>query len=66
MPKKPGEMERLAGTKVNGEKHFPVTSLEDVLREIRRTSGTGKLEIHFANGKARGEAHWKGFARESS
>ena len=29
--------------KVLGERHFPVASLADVLAEIRRTSGTGKL-----------------------
>lgn len=44
-------------------RHFPVTSLEDVLREIHRSAGTGKLEIHFCNGKARGGAKWEGYSR---
>lgn len=44
-------------------RQFPVTSLEDVLRDIRRAGGTGKLEINFKNGQARGGAKWEGYTR---
>jgi hypothetical protein len=50
--------------KVHQEKQFAVSSLGDVLSEIRRAGGTGKLEINFKNGHARGEAKWRGFSRE--
>lgn len=48
--------------KVPTRTQFPVTSLEGVLAEIRRAGGTGKLEINFRNGHARGEAKWQGFS----
>ena len=56
----------LAGTakeKRFDQRQFPVKSLDDVLSEIRRAGGTGKLEINFKNGHARGDAKWRGFAR---
>lgn len=59
----------LAGTpkdKRFDQRHFPVNSLEDMLGEIRRAGGTGKLEINFKNGHARGEAKWRGYTRESA
>lgn len=62
---KPGVAGRLAGEKPNGweKRVFPVTSLADVLREIHRAGGTGRLEIHFKDGQARGEARWLGRPR---
>lgn len=58
----------LAGTdrynKTLKDRHFPVNSLEDMLTQIRRAGGTGKLEINFKNGQARGEAKWRGFVKE--
>jgi hypothetical protein len=59
----------LAGTpkdKSFSERQFPVHSLEDVLGEIRRNAGTGKLEINFKNGYARGEAKWRGVSRKDA
>lgn len=67
MPEKPKQIsaETLAGQSKNNkaptQRQFPVDTLDGVLREIRRTSGTGKLEIHFRNGHARGDAKWEGF-----
>jgi hypothetical protein len=62
--------ETLAGKaktdKVFDARAFPVNSLEGVLEQIRRTAGTGKLEIHFRNGHARGEAKWEGFSKDKS
>lgn len=48
------------GKRVPDKKVFPVRSLEDVLASIRRTAGTGKLEINFRDGQARGDAKWRG------
>ena len=50
--------------KVPDEKVFPVDTLDDVLASIRRAGGTGKLEINFKNGHARGEAKWSGVVRD--
>lgn len=60
------DAERLAGdkpAKAHDNRQFPVASLDDVLHEIRRAGGTGKLEINFRNGHARGEAKWRGFSK---
>lgn len=57
----------LAGTpkeKQFERRQIPVKSLDDMLSEIRRAGGTGKLEINFKNGQARGDAKWRGFSRE--
>lgn len=43
---------------------FPVRTLEDVLAQIRRVGGTGKLEINFRNGQARGDAKWMGVGKQ--
>lgn len=51
--------------KVPDKRQFPVNSLQDILAEIRRAGGTGKLEIHFKNGHARGEAKWNGVVKQS-
>lgn len=61
------DTQRLAGEKpdkVEQSRVFPVRTLEDVLVSIRRAGGTGKLEINFRNGYARGEAKWQGFVKE--
>lgn len=69
--KDPAKSQILAGTagtpkdKSFGERQFPVQSLDDVLSEIRRAGGTGKLEINFKNGQARGDAKWRGFSRNT-
>lgn len=61
------DAQRLAGQHEKREAThvFPVRSLDDVLSSIRRAGGTGKLEIHFKNGHARGEAKWNGFVKET-
>lgn len=67
MPEPPVDANILAGqqtAKVEDKRQFPVNSLNDVLSEIRRAGGTGKLEINFKNGHARGEAKWQGFVKE--
>jgi hypothetical protein len=51
--------------KVFQQRQFPIRSLDDVLTEIRRAGGTGKLEINFKDGQARGDAKWKGYGHES-
>jgi len=68
MDGKPNGFSHLAGAKpdkVADDRSFPVRTLEDVLSQIRRAGGTGKLEIHFRNGHARGEAKWQGVVREN-
>lgn len=63
---KPGVAETLAGAKKGfDQRTFPVSSIADILNEIRRAGGTGKLEVHFKNGHARGEAKWQGYTRQS-
>lgn len=60
------EISKLVGRrqeKVPEERAFPVKTLADVLAEIRRVGGTGKLEIHFKNGQARGDAKWNGVVK---
>lgn len=62
----PIDTQRLAGDKPEKrfeQRQFPVASIEDVLREIHRAGGTGKIEINFKNGRARGDAKWRGFSR---
>lgn len=66
---KPASADTLAGDKTQktfDKRNFAVSSLDDVLREIRRAGGTGKLEINFRNGYARGDAKWRGYTREGS
>jgi hypothetical protein len=52
-----------APDKQPNNKVFPVATLEDVLAQIRRVGGTGKLEINFKNGHARGDAKWLGVGK---
>ena len=55
------DVQKLTGQKEHERRHFPVSSLDDVLKEVRRLGGTGTLEINFRDGKARGDAKWRGF-----
>jgi hypothetical protein len=68
---KPTDPTTLAGATSPSDKSlvehtFPVRSMDEMLSAIRRAGGTGKLEVNFRNGHARGEAKWKGFSRPSS
>jgi hypothetical protein len=66
MERKPADMQTLAGSNKDKQpdtRHFPVSSLEDVMRELRRVGGTGKMELHFKNGYIRGNGKFEGYVR---
>lgn len=53
-----------ARTEIQESVRFEVDSIKEAMDSIKRLQGTGRLTIHFADGKPNGLAEWK--TREES